>query len=108
MVDFAGDDVFNQEDVDSIVKTAISTVLTDVMCVLSPASPAATPPYTASPTRRFRRAHTLRYNPDKVNSWINSVVDSCLKELQGLNRPFKYVGPSLFVLDALWKRAVLL
>jgi hypothetical protein len=31
MVDFQSDDVFNQEDVDTIVKNAITSCLTDVM-----------------------------------------------------------------------------
>ena len=31
------------------------------------------------------------YNPKKVNDWINSVVDGCLKQLQTLQRPFKYI-----------------
>jgi hypothetical protein len=30
-MDFQGDDVFNQEDVDGIVKNAITSVLTDAM-----------------------------------------------------------------------------
>jgi dynein light chain Tctex-type 1 len=62
MVDFQADDQFNQEDVDTIVKNAITSCLTDVM-----------------------------YNQEKVNSWINTIVDTCLKELQSLNRTFKYI-----------------
>ena len=31
------------------------------------------------------------YNPKKVNEWTNLIVTSCLKDLQQLNRPFKYV-----------------
>jgi len=61
-MEFQSEDVFSQEDVDTIVKTAISSCLTDVM-----------------------------YNHKKVNDWINTIVDSCLKELQSLNRPFKYI-----------------
>ena len=30
-------------------------------------------------------------SPAKVNDWTNTVVDACLKGLQTLNRPFKYV-----------------
>jgi hypothetical protein len=30
-MDFQGDDVFNQEDVDGIVKNSITSVLTDAM-----------------------------------------------------------------------------
>lgn len=61
-MDFQSDDAFSQEDVDTIVKNAIRGCLTDVM-----------------------------YNHRKVNDWINTIVDSCLKELQSLNRPFKYI-----------------
>jgi len=31
------------------------------------------------------------FNVKKVNEWTNSIVASCLKELQALGRPFKYV-----------------
>jgi dynein light chain Tctex-type 1 len=31
------------------------------------------------------------YNPKKVNEWTNLIVTNCLKDLQQLNRPFKYV-----------------
>jgi dynein light chain Tctex-type 1 len=31
------------------------------------------------------------YNVKKVNEWTNAIVASCLKELQALARPFKYV-----------------
>jgi dynein light chain Tctex-type 1 len=31
------------------------------------------------------------YNSKKVNEWTNSVVTNCLKELQALARPFKYI-----------------
>jgi dynein light chain Tctex-type 1 len=31
------------------------------------------------------------FNVKKVNEWTNSIVTSCLKELQGLARPFKYI-----------------
>ena len=33
----------------------------------------------------------LQYNPKKVNELTNLVVTCCLKELQQLNKPFKYV-----------------
>jgi hypothetical protein len=32
------------------------------------------------------------YNPKKVNDWTNSVIDQCLKGLQALGKPFKYIG----------------
>uniref|UniRef100_A0A7S3JST1 Dynein light chain Tctex-type 1 n=1 Tax=Aureoumbra lagunensis TaxID=44058 RepID=A0A7S3JST1_9STRA len=56
------DESFPQEDIESIVKNAITSTLSDHL-----------------------------YNSKKVNDWINSIVDACLKELQSLNRPFKYV-----------------
>ncbi|CAD7963829.1 unnamed protein product [Amoebophrya sp. A25] len=31
------------------------------------------------------------YNKEKVNVWCGQIVDSCLKELAKLNKPFKYV-----------------
>jgi dynein light chain Tctex-type 1 len=34
----------------------------------------------------------LQYDATKVNLWTNMVIDSCLKGLQGLGKPFKYIG----------------
>eukprot|EP01029_Cantina_marsupialis_P029402 TRINITY_DN780264_c0_g1_i1.p1 TRINITY_DN780264_c0_g1~~TRINITY_DN780264_c0_g1_i1.p1 ORF type:complete len:120 (-),score=20.02 TRINITY_DN780264_c0_g1_i1:184-543(-) len=31
------------------------------------------------------------YNQKKVDDWTNLVIENCLKGLQGLNRPFKYI-----------------
>ena len=31
------------------------------------------------------------YNPKKVNEWTNAIVQNCLKQLQALGRPFKYI-----------------
>lgn len=31
------------------------------------------------------------YNSKKVNEWTNSIVTGCLKELQALNKSFKYI-----------------
>lgn len=59
---------FPQEDIETIVKNAITSTLTDIL-----------------------------YNPMKVNDWINTIVDACLKELQSLNRPFKYVVTCLIL-----------
>mmetsp|Transcript_30433 Transcript_30433/g.35098 ORF Transcript_30433/g.35098 Transcript_30433/m.35098 type:complete len:121 (+) Transcript_30433:141-503(+) len=56
----AGQD-FSVEDVETVVKGAIGIVLNDTM-----------------------------YNPKKVNDWSNSIIDSSLKGLQSLNRPYKY------------------
>ena len=53
---------FSEEDVEGIVRDAIHTSLNE-----------------------------YQYNPKKVNEWTNVVVTACLKGLQNLNRPFKYV-----------------
>lgn len=34
----------------------------------------------------------VSYDPTKVPTWTSSVIDSCLKGLHALSRPFKYVG----------------
>ena len=31
------------------------------------------------------------YQKEKVNGWCSQIVDSCLKSLAALNKPFKYV-----------------
>jgi hypothetical protein len=83
-MDFAGEEVFQQEDVDTIVKNAISSTLTDVMwdnqikCVLSLPNGSL-----------CAFVVCVRYNQEKITAQINAIVDSCLKELQSLNRPFK-------------------
>mmetsp|Transcript_15093 Transcript_15093/g.45700 ORF Transcript_15093/g.45700 Transcript_15093/m.45700 type:complete len:117 (-) Transcript_15093:561-911(-) len=56
------DDSFSQEDIETIVKNAITSTLSDNL-----------------------------YNSKKVNDWINTIADGCLKELQSLNRPFKFI-----------------
>ena len=56
------DDAFPQEDIETIAKNAIVGTLGD-----------------------------CAYNAKKVGDWTNSMTDTILKELQGLNRPFKYV-----------------
>lgn len=53
---------FLHEDVETAVKSAIGSVLNDVM-----------------------------YTPKKVNDWSNNILVGTLKGLQSLNRPFKYV-----------------
>ena len=55
-------DDFPVEDVETVVKSAIESVLSEAM-----------------------------YNPKKENDWSNSIIASSLKGLQSLNRPFKYV-----------------
>mmetsp|Transcript_6506 Transcript_6506/g.19771 ORF Transcript_6506/g.19771 Transcript_6506/m.19771 type:complete len:116 (-) Transcript_6506:599-946(-) len=62
------DETFPEEDIETIVKNAITSTLSDHM-----------------------------YNPKKVNDWINTIVDACLKELQSLNRPFKYIVTCLIM-----------
>ncbi|KAG5180135.1 flagellar inner arm dynein light chain Tctex1 [Tribonema minus] len=62
-MDFADDAAkYSVEDVDTIVKNAIAGCLTDVT-----------------------------YNAKKVTDWTNHIVDNCLRELQSLNKPFKYI-----------------
>lgn len=53
---------FSAEDVEGIVRSAIHNSL---------------------------NAH--EYNSKKVNEWTNSIVQNCLKDLQALARPFKYI-----------------
>lgn len=53
---------FSVEDVEGIVRQAIHTSLNE---------------------------HS--YNPKKVNEWTNLIVTNCLRDLQALNRPFKYI-----------------
>jgi dynein light chain Tctex-type 1 len=35
--------------------------------------------------------HEHSYNSKKVNEWTNTIVQTCLKELQALDTPFKYI-----------------
>lgn len=53
---------FSVEDVEGIVRTAIHNSLNE-----------------------------NAYNSKKVNEWTNNIVTNCLKDLQGLARPFKYI-----------------
>ena len=53
---------FVQEDVENIIKQSIVGVLNE-----------------------------NSYQSKKVNEWTNQIVANCLKNLQELNRPFKYV-----------------
>lgn len=53
---------FLVEDVETIVKNALQTTLSEV-----------------------------QYDHEKVAAWTNQVIDACLKGLQGLGKPFKYV-----------------
>ena len=53
---------FSVEDVDTICKNAIAGCLTDVT-----------------------------YSAKKVTDWTNHIVDNCLRELQSLNKPYKYI-----------------
>ena len=31
------------------------------------------------------------YQKDKVNQWCTQIIDSCIKDLAKLNKPFKYI-----------------
>ncbi len=52
---------FVVEDVETVIKSAIGSVLNDTL-----------------------------YNPKKVNDWSNNIIAGALKSLQSLNRPYKY------------------
>ena len=56
------EDQFPQEDIENLVKNAISACLSE-----------------------------FQYQAKLVNNKIHAIVDACLKELQTLNRPFKYI-----------------
>ncbi|KAF4675934.1 hypothetical protein FOL47_007001 [Perkinsus chesapeaki] len=62
MADEEGDDEYVSEQVQEIVKHAMNQTLQNAV-----------------------------YSKDKVNSWCNQLLDSCLKELAKLNKPFKYI-----------------
>ena len=67
-MDFQDGQDFSVEDVETVVKSAIGVILNDTM-----------------------------YNPNKVESWSNSIIDTALKGLQSLNRPFKYATTVLLM-----------
>mmetsp|Transcript_1510 Transcript_1510/g.3380 ORF Transcript_1510/g.3380 Transcript_1510/m.3380 type:complete len:121 (-) Transcript_1510:77-439(-) len=54
-------DEFSIDDVETVIKSAVGSVLTDT-----------------------------EYKPNKVNDWCNSIISAILKGLQSLNRPYKY------------------
>ena len=60
--DGGADQEFLAEDAETIVKNALQTTLSEV-----------------------------QYDPAKVDVWANAVTDACLKGLQGLSKPFKYI-----------------
>jgi dynein light chain Tctex-type 1 len=59
---------FNVEDVEAIVRQAIHGTLNE-----------------------------HEYNGKRVNEWTNAIINICLKELQALNRPFKYIITSIIM-----------
>ncbi|ETW36653.1 hypothetical protein PFTANZ_02611 [Plasmodium falciparum Tanzania (2000708)] len=34
----------------------------------------------------------MHYNEEKTNFWVSQILDTTLKELSKLNKPFKYVA----------------
>jgi len=58
----SADAEFLAEDAETIVKNALQTTLSEV-----------------------------QYDPEKVAVWTNAVTDACLKGLQSLSKPFKYI-----------------
>mmetsp|Transcript_101042 Transcript_101042/g.261674 ORF Transcript_101042/g.261674 Transcript_101042/m.261674 type:complete len:111 (-) Transcript_101042:34-366(-) len=67
-MDDEGDHEFVSEQVNDIVKNAVTKTL------------------GASP-----------YNKERVNAWTNQIIDDTLKELTKLDKPFKYVVTSVIM-----------
>mmetsp|Transcript_72023 Transcript_72023/g.204431 ORF Transcript_72023/g.204431 Transcript_72023/m.204431 type:complete len:111 (-) Transcript_72023:80-412(-) len=61
-MDDEGENEFVSEQVNEIVKTAITKTL-----------------------------GTAQFSKDRVNQWCSQIIDDCLKELAKLGKPFKYV-----------------
>jgi dynein light chain Tctex-type 1 len=59
---------FAVDDIETVIKSSIGSVLTDT-----------------------------QYDHTKVNDQINSVISACLKGLQSLNRPYKYVTTAILM-----------
>uniref|UniRef100_A0A6U6TFC7 Dynein light chain n=1 Tax=Alexandrium andersonii TaxID=327968 RepID=A0A6U6TFC7_9DINO len=62
MMDDEGDNEFVGEQVNEIMRNAITKTLSNA-----------------------------QYSKDRVNFWCSTVIDDCLKELAKLNKPFKYI-----------------
>ena len=124
-MDFNQDDAFSEEDVDTIVSPAPPP--TPAMAQWTPGlgcRARSSRAHLFSGSQRAPRARPSQvknaitstlgeasYIPKKVNDWINTIVDSCLKELQSLNRPYKYIvtciimqknGAGLDTASSLW------
>ena len=41
--------------------------------------------------------NSLTYNHDKVNQWTQQILESCIKELAKMQKPFKYVVTCLLI-----------
>ena len=59
---------FAVDDIETVIKSSIGSVLTDT-----------------------------QYDHTKVNDQINSIISACLKGLQSLNRPYKYVTTAILM-----------
>ena len=59
---------FAIDDIETVIKSSIGSVLTDT-----------------------------QYDHTKVNDQINSIISACLKGLQSLNRPYKYVTTAILM-----------
>jgi dynein light chain Tctex-type 1 len=64
MEEWEGDDELVTEDLATVIKGAVETVL---------------------------GVEGLNFQAEKVNSWCQQIIDNCLKELIKTNKPFKYV-----------------
>ncbi|CAE8594707.1 unnamed protein product [Polarella glacialis] len=67
-MDDEGENEFVSEQVNEIVKSAITKTL-----------------------------GSAQYNKDRVSIWSGQIIDECLKELAKLNKPFKYVVTSIIM-----------
>eukprot|EP01138_Halocafeteria_seosinensis_P013882 gb/GECG01014175.1/.p1 GENE.gb/GECG01014175.1/~~gb/GECG01014175.1/.p1 ORF type:complete len:110 (+),score=6.61 gb/GECG01014175.1/:1-330(+) len=63
-----GDNEFVIEDVEMIIRNALQQTLAD-----------------------------SAYQANKVDTWTNQIIDSCLKGLKDLNKPFKYIVTCIIV-----------
>jgi dynein light chain Tctex-type 1 len=62
---FEGDEELIMEDVREVIRQSIGNV--------------------------FGQSDSVPYNPDKVNSWCQQIIDFTLRELVKMAKPFKYV-----------------
>tara|TARA_B110000285_G_C14844903_1_gene477120 strand:+ start:54 stop:272 length:219 start_codon:yes stop_codon:yes gene_type:complete len=59
-----GDEEFSSEEVQKIAQNAVELVV--------------------------KGDSSIAYQKDKVNQWCQQIIESCIKDLAKLNKPFKY------------------